>query len=117
MYHNPRCSKSRQALTYLLTKNLDMDIVEYLKSPLKNAELNVLYSQLRNTGAVKSAHDMLRVKEKEYKEAKLDKNASDEEVLQAIENFPKLLERPIFVKGNGAAIGRPIENIIAFLES
>lgn len=106
IYHNPRCSKSRQALALLTDKQIETEIHEYLKSPLDEKGLAKLI-QLLNI----SAHDLLRTKEAEYKEAGLSKESSDAEIIAAICNAPKLMERPIVVTDKGARIGRPTEAI------
>ncbi|MGQ8363744.1 arsenate reductase (glutaredoxin) [Glaciecola sp. 1036] len=113
LLHNPRCSKSRQALQIVEEKNHPLEVIEYLKSPLTEAQLNVLYTTL----GVDTALEMIRPKEKEFIEAKLSKSSSDEEVIAAVAKFPKLLERPILIKGSldkieDAIIGRPPENVL-----
>lgn len=106
IYHNPRCSKSRQALALLNDKQIETDIHEYLKSPLNSTELSELIKLLGIP-----AHDLLRTKEAEYKEAGLSKESSEAEILAAISSTPKLMERPIVVTEKGARIGRPTEAI------
>ena len=104
IYHNPRCSKSRQALGILRENAEDPDVVEYLKAPLGQAELGGL---LKKLGA--PAHDLLRTKEDEYDELGLSPNTPEEDILTAIALHPILLERPIVVKGRRAVIARPPE--------
>lgn len=112
IYHNPRCSKSRQTLALLeeQAKKTDQDItiVEYLKMPLTCDEIKQLLAQLDC-----SALDMMRVKEAEFTEQNL-KGASDEVLINAMVNTPKLVERPIVTNGSKAIIGRPPENVLAF---
>lgn len=120
LYHNPRCSKSRQALKFiedtLLEKKIPgIEIREYLKTPLNIDELSALYKKLKASSAIKSAHDMIRTKEAEYKIADLSTDASDDLILKAIVAYPKLLERPILELKSSAAIGRPIDNIEAII--
>ena len=110
IYHNPRCSKSRQTLTLLQEQGIEPEIVEYLKTPLNMGILSSLREKLGG-----DAHLMLRPKEAEYKEQGLSKNSSNKEVLNAIVNAPKLLERPIVVNGSKAVIGRPPENVLEVL--
>ncbi|MDN3653027.1 arsenate reductase (glutaredoxin) [Thalassotalea ponticola] len=107
IYHNPRCSKSRQTLQLINDAGKDVTIVEYLKTPLNKAQL----AQLQQLLGVE-LRQMMRVKEAEYKEQGLQ-NASDEELLQAMVDTPKLMERPIVVNGEStqAIIGRPPENV------
>ena len=94
IYHNPRCSKSRQALGILRENAEDPDVVEYLKAPLGQAELGGLLKKLGSP-----AHDLLRTKEDEYDELGLSPNTPEEDILTAIAAHPILLERPIVVKG------------------
>lgn len=115
LYHNPRCSKSRQALAYLDEQNIDIDIIEYLKIVPKLDEIKTLYKALKENNAINSAIEMIRPKEAEFSAAGLNKSASDEEILKAIAEYPKLLERPILLKNGLAAIGRPLANIEALV--
>ena len=111
IYHNPRCSKSRQTLQLLVEKNLQPEIVEYLKNPLDKKQLQQL-TKLLNC----SVRDIIRTSEAEYKDNNLSKaDLSDHSLLDAIVKMPKLMQRPIVVKGNAAAIGRPPENILKIL--
>ncbi|WP_448213387.1 arsenate reductase (glutaredoxin) [Colwellia sp. MEBiC06753] len=105
IYHNPRCSKSRQTLALIEQANQACEIVEYLKTPLAKDELIVLANKL---GV--SAIEMMRVKETEFKEQNL-KNADEDTLFAAMAATPKLMERPIVVKGEKAVIGRPPENV------
>ena len=104
LYHNPRCSKSRQALGFLPATGEDTAGVEDLKAPLGQAELACL---LKNLGV--PAHDLLRTKEDEYDELGLSPDTPAEDILTAIASHPILLERPIVVKGRRAVIARPPE--------
>lgn len=106
LYHNPRCSKSREAKALLDEAGIDYQVRLYLTDPLSVAELKTLLKQLGL-----SAADVLRRKEADAKAAGLDSNSSDEQILDAMARFPKLLERPILVTGKGARIGRPPEAI------
>lgn len=110
LYHNPRCSKSRQAKALLEEKGIEFDIVEYLKTPLSSKELAELLKNLAIP-----AHDLLRSKEAEYKEQGLSKESSDKDIINAIAAAPKLLERPILVTAKGARIGRPTEALLEIL--
>lgn len=105
IYHNPRCSKSRQALTLLEDKNLDVTIIKYLDMPPSKDDLRVLSKKL---GLPIS--QMLRTKESVYKDMKL-KDASEETLYNAVPNNPILLERPIVINGNKAIIARPPEKL------
>ena len=111
LYHNPRCSKSRQMLAYLEENSLSFDIREYLKQPLILAELKSLRQQLDCP-----VRELIRKTEVEYKEAGLnDTTLSDSQLLQAIAQHPKLMQRPIVSNGKKAIIGRPLENIEVLL--
>ena len=112
IYHNPKCSKSRQALELLQKKGLTPQIILYLEQGISAAEIHEILSKSNLT-----ARDLLRTKEDEFKAQNLDnKNLNDDELINAIVNTPKLLERPIVINANKAAIGRPTENILEILE-
>ncbi len=112
IYYNPRCSKSRQALALLQQRNIDPEIVDYLKTPLSAAAIQKLLGKLGM-----SARDILRTKEAEFKQLGLDiLNLSDDEIVDLIVKNPKLLERPIVENDNQAALGRPPENILKLLD-
>lgn len=111
IYHNPRCSKSRQALELLESKNIKPEIILYLQEGLDSVEVKNILDLLEC-----NPREIIRKKEIEYKDQNLsDKNLSDEDLIKAIVNTPKLLERPIIINGTKAAIGRPIENILDIL--
>lgn len=110
-WHNPRCTKSRQALALLREKGVEPEVREYLKTPPGEAELKDAIKAL----GLSSARDLMRTKEDAYKTLGL-KDVDDEAALISamIEN-PKLIERPILINGAKAAIGRPTENILEAL--
>lgn len=111
IYHNPRCSKSRQTLQLLEENGVTPDIVLYLENTPDKATLSSIQKSL---GV--EARGMMRTKEAEYKEQQLaDANLSDSDLLDAMVNTPKLIERPIVVNGDKAAIGRPPENVLSIL--
>ena len=111
LYHNPRCSKSRGALELLEARGLTPTVVRYLDTPLDPAQLRTLLGQLNI-----SARQLLRTGEDEYKSLNLaDSNLSDEHLIAAMAAHPKLIERPILVAGDKAAIGRPPEKILEIL--
>lgn len=111
IYHNPRCSKSRQALALLQEQGRHPEIVEYLKTPLDTVALKKLLDQLSLR-----PRDILRSSETEYEELGLESpHIGDDKIIAAIAKHPKLMQRPIVVKGDRAAIGRPIENILSLL--
>lgn len=107
IYHNPRCSKSRQTLALIEEAKIAVTVVEYLKFPLDETRIKQLLNQLGVT-----AINMMRVKETEFKEQNLA-NASEEQLVQAMVSTPKLIERPIVTNNVTAIIGRPPENVQA----
>lgn len=110
IYHNPRCSKSRQTLDLLQSKNLDPQVILYLDNPPSISEIKEILNLLKLSPLA-----VIRKKEAEFKEQNLSDKSSDEELIKAIAATPKLLERPIVINGKKAAIGRPIENILDIL--
>jgi arsenate reductase len=111
LYHNPRCSKSRQTLALLQENGIQPEIIEYLTSPPSLAALQQL-QQLLGVAALQ----MLRTKEQVFAELGLDKHGlTDTQLLQAAAANPILLERPIVVCGDRAVIGRPPENALELL--
>lgn len=111
IYHNTRCSKSRDAYNLLTEKGLEFETIEYLKTPLNKKEIKDLLTQLNIP-----AKDLIRKSEADYKENFKGKELSESQWINAMVNFPKLIERPIVVKGNKAVIGRPIEKVIDLLK-
>jgi arsenate reductase len=110
-YHNPRCSKSRGALALLAEHGIEPETVAYLEAPPSVAELRALAGML---GLPVRA--LLRTGEEAYKALGLaDPARTDEELLKAMHAHPILIERPIFVHGGRAVIGRPIENVLQLL--
>jgi arsenate reductase len=102
IYHNPRCSKSRQGLEILKNSNVDFEIIKYLDTPISSAELKEVINKL-NINPI----DLVRKTEAVWKEQFKGKELSDSEVIQAMVNHPKLIERPIVIGKNKAVIGRP----------
>lgn len=113
LYHNNRCSKSRAALQLLQTRGIDAEIVDYQKQPLDSVQLRQLYAKL----GLDSVRGMMRTKDELYQNLQLaDDKLTDDDLIDALAQHPALLERPIFVSGARAAIGRPLENIEALLD-
>ena len=106
IYHNPRCSKSRQTLALIEENNQEVSIVEYLKTPLDKTTIDSLLSRLKV-----SPIEMMRTKDSEFKEQNLA-NATDNQLITAMVNTPKLIERPIVSSDTKAVIGRPPENVL-----
>lgn len=111
IYHNPSCSKSRETLSLLRDQGVEPEIVEYLKDPPNARMLSDLLTQL---GLEPRA--LMRRKEAEYAELGLDDPAlSREALIEAMAAHPKLIERPIVVKGGKAALGRPPQAVLEIL--
>ncbi len=110
IYHNPRCTKSRETLALLEKKKVKPEIIEYLKTTPSSAELK---SILKKLGL--NVQDIIRKKEPLFIEKFQNKKLSDEKWLEVLVKNPVLIERPIVVKGNKAVIGRPPENVLALL--
>ena len=108
--HNPRCTKSRQTLQLLESNNAEFTIVEYLKNTPSKSELTEI---IRKLGI--SAFELIRKGESIYKEQFKGKTLSEEEWIDVMIEQPKLIERPIFINGEKAVIGRPPENILSIL--
>jgi arsenate reductase len=102
IYHNPRCSKSREVLTILQENNCEIEIIEYLKTPPSILELKELLAKLNI-----KPQDLIRKNEEEYKSSFSEKSFTDEEWIEIMHKYPKLIERPIVVLGKKAVIGRP----------
>jgi arsenate reductase len=111
IWHNPRCSKSRQTLQLIVDSGAEPTIVEYLKTPPSKAELT---EALQKLGL--EPRDLMRKKEAPYKELSLgDEGLTQEELLAAMIENPVLIERPIVFRGKRAVIGRPPENVLDLL--
>ncbi len=111
IYHNPHCSKSRQTLELLHEKQVDTDVIEYLKQPPTKEELEALLTMLGL-----EPRRLMRTKEPEYKALGLDdESLSRDALIEAMIANPKLIERPIVVHNGKAAIGRPPEKVLEIL--
>jgi arsenate reductase len=110
IYHNPRCSKSRQTLALLEERDIQPEIIKYLDTPPSIEQLKQLMSQLELT----DVRAMMRTKEDIYKELDL-KSADDETLFKAMVENPKLIERPIVVANGKAKHGRPPEQVLEIL--
>ncbi|MDD3516760.1 MAG: arsenate reductase (glutaredoxin) [Chromatiales bacterium] len=111
IYHNPRCSKSRQTLDLLHQRGIDPTVVEYLKTPPDATALKRIIRQLGLR-----PRDLLRKGEEEYKTAGLDDPTLDDDaIIAAMIEHPKLIERPIVLAHGKAALGRPPENVLEIL--
>lgn len=111
IWHNPRCSKSRNALNLLEEKGIEAKVVKYLEeTPSKEEITNVL----KMLGI--SAKELLRKGEDEYKSLNLKDETNEDKVIEAMVNHPRLIERPVIIKDGKAVIARPIENLEELLK-
>lgn len=110
IYHNPRCTKSRETLALIHAKGIVPEVVEYLKTPLKSEELKSLLKMLGM-----KAEDLVRRSEDEYKANYKGKSLSEAQWIEILVANPKLIERPIVVANGKAVIGRPPQNVEVLL--
>jgi len=111
IYHNPRCSKSRQTLALLQERGIEPKVVLYLETSPDAGEINGLLRKLGIT-----ASQLVRRGEDEYAAAGLSASSSDRDIVAAMARHPRLIERPIVVRGNRAVLGRPPENVLSLLD-
>lgn len=111
IYHNPRCSKSRQTLDLIRAQAIEPTIIEYLKTPITLNDLQSLHDQLN----LSSPLEMMRTKDDAFKSAPIDKNSNQIDLIKAISDNMKLLERPIVVTDKGSLICRPPELVLGIL--
>ena len=112
IWHNPRCSKSREALSILDTSSEEKEIIKYLETAPDKETLKNLLKMLEIT-----PRELMRTKEDIYKELKLKDETDEEKLIQAMAENPKLIERPILIKNGKAIIGRPTSIIVDFLNA
>lgn len=110
IYHNPRCSKSRETLKLIEENGAKVEIITYLENTPSAEELKEILGKLGL-----SAKDIIRKSEAAFKENFKGKTLSEEEWIAAMIAYPKLIERPIVVKGNQAVLGRPPQNVLELL--
>ena len=111
IYHNPRWGKSRNSVRILEEKKIEYEVVEYLKNPLTKAQLQGILNILKL-----QPKDIVRTSESDFTENNLDKILDDDdEMLNAIIEYPKILERPIIINNNRGVIGRPPEKILEII--
>jgi len=111
IYHNPRCSKSRQTLQLLEEQGVQFEVIEYLKTPPTAGELDSILTLLDM-----QPRELMRKSEAEYKETGMDSSDLDRsELIAGMVSTPKLIERPIVLANGKAAIGRPPESVLAIL--
>ncbi|MBE0513983.1 arsenate reductase (glutaredoxin) [Sulfurimonas sp.] len=112
IWHNPKCSKSREAMEILKEKKCDAEVVKYLEESPDKAKIKSILKMLDI-----APRELMRTKEDIYKELNLKDETDDEALIEAMAKHPKLIERPIIIKGKRAIIGRPSERIAEFLDS
>ena len=111
LFHNPRCSKSRQTLELLQSRGVEPTIIEYLKTPPTEEELDKVLNMLGL-----EPRQLMRTKEAEYAENNLnDESLTRQQLIQTMVKYPKLIERPILINNNKAALGRPPEDVLEIL--
>ena len=110
IWHNPRCSKSRASFALLDEKGIDAEVVKYLDNPPTEDELKALLVMLGM-----QPRELMRTKEDIYRELNLKDVDDNDTLIQAMVENPKLIERPIVIRGDKAVIGRPIENVVELL--
>lgn len=110
IYHNPRCSKSRKTLTLLQEHGIEPRVVLYLETPPDVGQIKALLGKLGL-----DASQLVRRGEDAYKSCGLSKDSTEEELTAAMAAHPKLIERPIVVKGKRAVLGRPPENVLELI--
>ena len=106
IWHNPRCSKSRDALNFLQEKKIALGVIKYLDAKLTKEDMKEVLQMLGM-----SARELMRTKEDIYKEMNLKDENDEEKLIEAMINNPKLIERPIIIKDGSAVIARPLEKI------
>ena len=111
IYHNPRCSKSRNTLAIIESKTSVIEIIDYIKNPIKFEEINLIIEKLKI-----KAISLVRINESIWREHYKGKEMTDEEVIKAIIEHPKLMERPIVTTNKKAIIGRPPENVLSLFD-
>jgi arsenate reductase len=111
IYHNPRCSKSRNTLALLQENGVQPKIVLYLETPPDSSEIRALLVKLGITAA-----ELVRRGEGDYKASGLNKDSSEADIVAAMVKYPKLIERPIVVRGDKAVLGRPPENALVLID-
>ena len=111
IYHNPRCSKSRQTLELLQEKGIDVDVVEYLSTPPDSGQLDHILTLLGL-----EPRELMRNNEAEYREQGLDNpDLTRKQLIALMVQYPKVIQRPIVIKDGKAAIGRPPETVLEIL--
>jgi len=112
IYHNPRCAKSRATKALLEARGIELEVIEYLRTPLTQQALGALLGKLGM-----NARDLLRTGEAEFKASGIQaQTATDAELIELMASQPKLIQRPIVEVGASARVGRPPENVLGLFE-
>lgn len=112
IYHNPRCSKSREALAIIKSRGIEPTIVKYLKEPIPVETLEELLDKLKL-----EPEDLIRKNEKVFKDNFKRKDFTRDEWIRILQNYPRLMERPIVTNGENAVLARPPEKVNELLDS
>jgi arsenate reductase len=112
IWHNPKCSKSREAMKLLEERDIEIDVVKYLDSKLSTEKMRELLSMLNI-----EPRELMRTKEAIYRELNLKDESDPQKLIEAMVEYPKLIERPIVIRDNKAVIGRPIERVIELIKN
>jgi arsenate reductase len=107
IWHNPRCAKSRQTMGILEEKGIEAEVVKYLEETPSVEEITEILKKLKI-----SARELMRTKEDEYKTLGLKDETDEQKLIEAMAAHPKLIERPIVIKGDKAVLGRPPEKVL-----
>jgi len=110
IWHNPRCSKSRQTMEILTEKGVEAEVVKYLESTPSVQDITEVLKKLGMT-----ARELMRTKEDEYKELNLKEENDEAKLIEAMASHPKLIERPIVIVGDRAVLGRPPEKVLELI--
>ena len=110
IWHNPKCSKSRDSFRLLEERGIDAEVIKYLDTPPTKEELKEVLKMLGI-----APRELMRTKEALYKELHLDEETDDEKLIEAMVSNPKLIERPIVIKEGKAMIGRPLEKVLELI--
>jgi len=110
IWHNPRCSKSRQALALLEEKGLEVEVIKYMDATKSAEEIKEVLKKLNI-----SARELMRTTEDDYKNLKLKDEKNEQKLIEAMANYPKLIQRAIVIKGDKAVLGRPPEKVLELL--
>ena len=112
IYHNPRCSKSRQTLALLESRGIQPRVELYLETPLSERDIKILLEKLTIP-----ARDLVRRAEEAFKQSGLNLSSNEDLLIKIMAKNPKIMERPIVVLGDRAVIGRPPENVLELIEN